>query len=137
MPDTPTPKPTIEAMKAAEKILLALGCNAAMRRMVALEIDSWIGLPALLACAEERDKLKAELHAVLLQLDANNPVAWMVDCPPGCEYDYLIFTDKVTPWDYYDDYRADVENDPDTYKGWTPTEPVRLLGVPAKGNDNE
>ena len=53
-------QPTAQAMKAAEKILLALGCNAGMRRMVALEIDSWIDLPALFA---ERESLKRQLLA--------------------------------------------------------------------------
>lgn len=69
MSDKPQPKLTIPAMKAAEKVLKALGCNASMRQMVAETIDEWADLAALLACAAERDKFKAAVKAMQVTIE--------------------------------------------------------------------
>ena len=61
MPDTPV-KPTAQAMKAAEQVLMALGCNASMRQMVAEPIDEWAGRPALLADSAIAEDLASDMH---------------------------------------------------------------------------
>ena len=71
MPDTPA-KPTAQAMKVAkdvfEQVTAVTGNLAGLPYCgltdYALHLDELIGLPALLACAEERDKLKADVEAM-------------------------------------------------------------------------
>lgn len=41
----------------------------------------------------------------------DEPLGWLVFCPPGCEFDYRVLPERETAQAYADDY-AERENSP-------------------------
>ena len=80
MPDTPETKPTAQAMKAAAAIVTQnygwCEQGGTVHLGYAEIIDKELDLPALLACAEERDKLKIRVKAQQGAIDKLSAEMW-------------------------------------------------------------